>query len=117
MSVGLYMDEHVPQGITHGLRDRGVDVLTIQEDEHDGLDDSIQLDRATDLRRVVFTQDHDFFSEAAERQRAGVEFSGVFFMQQYRLSYRECIEELELIAKCSQWDEWIGQINSIPLGR
>jgi len=32
MSVGLYMDEHVPRAITEGLRLRGVDVLTAQED-------------------------------------------------------------------------------------
>ena len=32
MIVGLYMDVHVPMTITEGLRRRGVDVLTSQED-------------------------------------------------------------------------------------
>ena len=33
MSVALYMDEHVHRAITIGLRLRGVDVLTAQEDD------------------------------------------------------------------------------------
>lgn len=32
MSVAFYMDEHVPRAISVGLRLRGVDVLTAQED-------------------------------------------------------------------------------------
>jgi len=32
MSVGLYMDHHVPRSITMGLRVRGVDVVTAYED-------------------------------------------------------------------------------------
>jgi hypothetical protein len=32
MSLGLYMDVHAPRPITRGLRRRGVDVLTAQED-------------------------------------------------------------------------------------
>ena len=32
MSVRLYMDVHIPAAITEGLRLRGVDVLTAQED-------------------------------------------------------------------------------------
>lgn len=32
MTVALYMDQHVPRAITHGLRLRNVDVLTAFED-------------------------------------------------------------------------------------
>lgn len=32
MSVQLYMDVHVPRAITNGLRKRGVNVITAQED-------------------------------------------------------------------------------------
>ena len=37
MSVALYMDEHVHRAITVGLRLRGVDVLTAQEDDEQAL--------------------------------------------------------------------------------
>jgi hypothetical protein len=116
MSVAFLMDIHVPGAIVQGLRERGVEVITAQEEGLDGQPDDVLLDRATELRRVVFTQDQDFFTEASMRQRGGQSFSGVFFMSQGCLSYRDCIEELELVAKCSEWHEWAGQINSIPLG-
>ncbi|MEQ8958316.1 MAG: hypothetical protein RLP02_10380 [Coleofasciculus sp. C2-GNP5-27] len=32
MTVALYMDEHIRRSITLGLRLRGIDVLTVQED-------------------------------------------------------------------------------------
>ena len=37
MSVALYMDEHVHRAITVGLRLRGVEVLTAQEDDEQAL--------------------------------------------------------------------------------
>lgn len=46
MSVGLYLDVHVPAAITRGLLLRGVDVLTAQIDGTAELDDSDLLDRA-----------------------------------------------------------------------
>jgi hypothetical protein len=116
MSVGFYADEHFPGPVIHGLRDRGVDILTALEDGHDGLDDDELLERATELRRLIVTQDQDFFLVAAQRQRMSREFSGVLYLAQGRLSYKHSIDELELIAQCSQWSEWIGQIHSLPIG-
>ena len=46
MSLGLYMDVHVPLPITCGLRRRGVDVLTAQEDQTTRLSDPELLRRA-----------------------------------------------------------------------
>ncbi|HEY4564743.1 MAG TPA: DUF5615 family PIN-like protein, partial [Thermoanaerobaculia bacterium] len=46
MSLALYMDENVPRAITGGLRLRGIDVLTVQEDGLSGLADPEVLDRA-----------------------------------------------------------------------
>ena len=55
MSVRLYMDVHVRRAVTAGLRLRGVDVLTAQEDGNRELLDPELLDRATELGRVLFT--------------------------------------------------------------
>ncbi|HEX9962608.1 MAG TPA: hypothetical protein VGB00_16865 [Pyrinomonadaceae bacterium] len=38
MAVGIYMNVHIPRAITSGLRLRGVDVLTAQEDNANTLD-------------------------------------------------------------------------------
>lgn len=59
MSLKLYMDEHMPRAVTVGLRLRGVDVLTVQEDARGGADDPAVLDRATELGRLLVTQDVD----------------------------------------------------------
>ena len=76
------MDEHIHQGITDGLRQRGVDVLTVQEDGRTGTPDPLILDRATELQRVIFTQDQDFLAEANRRQVEGMSFAGVIYAHQ-----------------------------------
>jgi predicted nuclease of predicted toxin-antitoxin system len=64
MSLGLYMDVHVPLPITRGLRRRGVDVLTAQQDGTTRLLDPELLDRAAALGRMLFSQDEDLIAEA-----------------------------------------------------
>ncbi len=64
MSVGLYMDVHVPLPITRGLRRRNVDVLTAQEDQTTRLPDPELLRRARELDRILFSQDEDLIVEA-----------------------------------------------------
>lgn len=82
MSVALYMDAHVHQAIVDGLRLRGIDVLTAQEDGADELEDSALLDRATTLDRVIVTYDDDFVREARRRQAAHESFPGVVYSPQ-----------------------------------
>jgi predicted nuclease of predicted toxin-antitoxin system len=77
VSVQLYMDVHVPDAITVGLRLRRVDVLTAQEDGARRLSDALLLDRATASARVLFSQDEDLLRESAQRQQQGVSFAGV----------------------------------------
>jgi len=60
MAVALYMDVHVPLPITEGLRRRGIDVLTSHDDGADQLPDEALLARATELGRILFTQDIRF---------------------------------------------------------
>jgi len=117
MSIRYYMDEHVPGPITKGLRDRGVDVLTVQEDLRIGDDDEQLLDRADELGRLIVTFDHDFFEVAAERQAAAdFGFPGIFIATS-SISSRQCIDDLEIAAKCSEPDEWMGMLTRLPLGK
>jgi predicted nuclease of predicted toxin-antitoxin system len=62
MSLAVYMDVHIPLAITDGLRRRGIDVLTSQEYETTELDDEFLLARASELGRLLFTQDQDLGS-------------------------------------------------------
>ena len=68
MDVGLYLDVHVPQAITDQLRRRGVDVLTAIEDGRSSDSDEHLLERATELSRVMFTQDIHFKAMAENWQ-------------------------------------------------
>lgn len=79
MTVALYMDVHVHRAITTGLRLREIDVLTAQEDGYRTAADDLLLDRATELQRVLFTQDEDLLAEANQRQVNGVSFAGVIY--------------------------------------
>jgi hypothetical protein len=78
------MDVHIPRAITNGLRRRGVEVITAQEDGTAELDDPPLLDRPTELNRPLYSQDDDLLAEAHRRQRSGESFSGVIYSHQLR---------------------------------
>jgi hypothetical protein len=113
--IRLYMDVHVRREVTVGLRVCGVDVLTAQEDGAATLADSELLSRATELGRVLFSQDTDFLREAATRQESGLPFSGVVFGEQLALTVGRCIRDLELIAKVYDPPDIANRIAFLPL--
>ena len=115
MSIRLYMDVHVRRAITVGLRLRGVDVLTAQEDGSATLPDDQLLDRATDLGRVLFSQDRDLLREAAQRQQEGRYFVGVVYAHQLRIFVGRCIKDLELIAEVNEPDDFENMVEFLPL--
>jgi hypothetical protein len=115
MSLAFYMNEHVPNPITVGLRIRGVDVLTAQEDRRRETDDATLLDRAAALGRVMFSLDADMLREATRRQRQGHSFAGLVFAHPTRISVGECIRDLELIAKVGEPADMANQIEYLPL--
>ena len=117
MSVALYMDEHVPSDITRGLRERGVDTLTVQEDGREGDADPQLLDRATELERVVFTRDTDFLKEASRRQAGGERFAGVIYAHQLRVSIGQCVSDLELLAMACEPEEFADQVQYLPISK
>ncbi|HEX5715170.1 MAG TPA: DUF5615 family PIN-like protein [Thermoanaerobaculia bacterium] len=115
MSLILYMDENVHRSITGGLRLRGVDVLTVQEDGRRGLDDSGILDRATELGRVLFSQDEDLLAEARHRQSAGISFAGLVYAHQLHTTIGDCVRDLEIVAQAAHLDEMADQVLFLPL--
>ncbi len=114
MSVSLY-DVHVPFAITSGLRLRGIDVLTAQEDGTARFDDGKLLNRATVLARVIFTRDADFLREATIRQQQGFAFGGVVYAHQLEVSIGQCVSDLELIAKVYEPDDIANRVEFLPL--
>jgi hypothetical protein len=109
------MDHHVPRAITNGLRLRGVDVLTAYEDGTSRLRDPALLDRATELERVLFTQDDDLLTGATRRQQQGRTFSGVIYAHQLRVSIGDCVCDLELVARAGEPEDLAAQVLFLPL--
>jgi predicted nuclease of predicted toxin-antitoxin system len=115
VSITLYMDVHVRQAITMGLRLRGVDVLTAQEDGARRLSDALLLDRATALGRVLFSQDEDLLREAAQRQERGVPFTGVIYAHQLKVTIGQCIRDLELLAHAGAPEDFANRVQYLLL--
>ena len=114
MPISLYMDVHIPQSITDQLRRRSVDVLTAFDDQSQELPDDRLLERATQLKRVLFTQDIRFRVLAETWQAEEKQFSGLIFGHQLGGTIGQFVKDLELIAKASEPDEWINKVEYIP---
>jgi predicted nuclease of predicted toxin-antitoxin system len=113
--VLLSMDENVHGAITRGVRRRGVDVVTVQDDGYGGRDDPDVVDRATALGRVLFSQDEDLLAEATHRQRNGIAFAGVVFAAQDEVAIGQCVRDLELIAIAGTPEEFLDRVHYLPL--
>ncbi len=114
MSVKLYMDVHVPRAVTTQLRLHGADVLTSQEDGTAELDDTALLDRATQLGRVLYTQDEDLLAEAAARQRRWQPFPGVVYSHQLSMTIGRTVAELLLICEVGEPSDFENMGHYLP---
>ena len=112
MAHALYMDTCVRSAITNGLRARGVDVLTTQEDGHTQTPDPLVLDRAGELGRVVYSEDEDFVIEGVRRQRAGIPFAGVVYAHQ-SVPIGRCVEGLQTIAEMRSAEEVVNNVTYV----
>src|SRR5687767_13834685 len=103
------MDENVRAAIVAGLRARGIDILTAQDDGRSQTPDPDILDRAMALSRVLYTEDTDFLAEAISRQTTGIPFAGVVYAPQL-LPIGVCVVDLHVIATCSEPAEWANRL-------
>ncbi len=72
----LFADENFPKPVVEGLRDRGHDVVTLQETGEGGLSvpDDVVLARATAQGRAVLTMNRRHFMRL---HREGAEHAGI----------------------------------------
>jgi predicted nuclease of predicted toxin-antitoxin system len=73
--IRFYLDEHIPSAVAEGLRQRGVDVLTVQDAARSGLSDQEQLSFAHQEQRAMLTMDSDFLVIATQ----GLLHSGIAY--------------------------------------
>ena len=115
MSVALYLDVHVPRAVTVQLRRSGVDVITAQEDGHAEVDDPVLMDRATEMGRVLVSQDKDLLVEATRRQRSNIAFSGLAHYRPLEIPIGGLVADLRIIADASDSSEWLNRVEYLPL--
>lgn len=111
----LYMDVHVNAAITAGVRRRGIEVLTAQDDGSTRFEDVALLDRATALQYVLFTQDDDFLAIARERQTSGVFFAGLIYGHQLAATVGKYVLDLEVVCKVLEPEDIVNRIEYLPL--
>jgi predicted nuclease of predicted toxin-antitoxin system len=99
------MDVHVPAAITAGLRHRQVDVLTSQDDGTVRFTDNELLMRATNLGRVLFTQDADFLQIVTRWQAEGKPFCGVVYCHQLATGIGQIINDMMLVVEVMSLEE------------
>ena len=62
-----YADEHVVFGLVQALRQRGMDVVRVQDCGREHTEDADLLDEALADERVMLTNDTDFLALTVER--------------------------------------------------
>ncbi len=103
--VRYYTDEHVSRAIIRGIRQRGVDVLSVPEAKMQGAIDQEHLVLAGLEGRVLFTQDDDFLRLAS----SGVAHAGIAYARQ-GTSTGAIIRGLMLIHQVLNAEEMVGKV-------
>jgi uncharacterized protein with PIN domain len=103
--IKFYTDEHVARAVVRGLRQRGVDVLTVVEAGMLGASDEDHLERARKEGRVIFTQDDDFLRMHA----AGDTHAGIVYAPQ-QTAIGGIVRGLMLIYQILDADDMQGQV-------
>lgn len=93
-AVQYYLDEHLPKAVATGLRNRGIDVLTLSEAGMLGASDREHFTYAYEEGRVLMPFDDDFLRLAAQTE----EHAGIVFALQSR-PIGELVRGLALIAE------------------
>lgn len=114
MAAKLYTDVHVPSAVTLGLRIRGIDVLTSQQDGTTEFSDEDLLLQSTALGRILLTQDTDFLTIAAVWQQTGTTFRAVIFVKQLGVGLGQIIEDVDLLLNAATEPELWNQVFHLP---
>lgn len=108
-------DEDFHGAIIRGLLRRGVDIQRAQDVQLAGASDDRILDWAASSVRVLLTHDRStLLAIAYGRIQYGVRMTGVIASVQ-SLNIGAAIADLELIAVCSEPEEWLARIAYLPL--
>jgi len=96
MQIKLFIDEEMmSRTLINGLRARGIDVISVLDENRQGLDDASQLEFSTLQNRVLCTSNiRDFYKLHVEYLEYNKSHAGIIFVPQKRFSVGEQIKRL-----------------------
>lgn len=100
------MDEHYPAAVTYGLRQRGIDVLTVQDAGRTNLADPDQLAFARSENRVTVTFDADYLA----LHQSGADHAGIAWCPQEKYRIGMLVQLLELLYRISDRDQMLNRV-------
>jgi hypothetical protein len=115
--IRLLADENFNNNIVRGvhLRDPDIDLVRVQDVGLSGANDPTVLEWAAGQQRILLTHDVATITAFAyERVRAGKPMPGVFEVGRL-VPVRSAIDDIVLLATCSEHGEWDGQVHYLPL--
>lgn len=115
--IRFLLDENFNGKIARGLRARqpDTDMVRVQDTELYGEGDTIVLAWAAQQGRILLTHDLDTMTKyASERIEQGLPIAGVILIRD-TLPVAKVIEDLLVILKASEADEWENRIDFLPL--
>jgi uncharacterized protein DUF5615 len=112
MEIRLYIDEDaMSRALVRGLRSRGIDVTTVNEEEMAGQGDTTQLEYALQKERVFYTFNvGDFCRLHREYLTRGKSHSGIIVVNRQRYTIGEQLRFLLNLAKTKSADEMRNQL-------
>ena len=110
-------DENFNNNIIRGLLRRNpyLDIVRLQDSGLLGFDDPAVLEWAAQEDRILLTHDVNTITRYAyQRVQSGKPMPGVFEVGR-EVSIKTAINDILLLAECSEEGEWEGQIRYLPL--
>jgi hypothetical protein len=113
----MLADENFNNDIIRGVHRRltAVDIVRVQDVQLSGADDPTVLEWAAQHGRVLLTHDVTTMTRFAhERVSAGRPMPGVFEISR-KVPLAVAVDDILLLAECSETGEWEGQVRHLPL--
>ncbi len=115
--VKFLTDEDFTDGIINGVRRRlpKLDILRVQDAGLRTFRDERILEYAAFDGRIVLSHDVSTMEgHAKDRLRLGKPMSGLFLIRQ-QIPIGRAIEDIVIVAECSEHEEWDGVIRYLPM--
>ena len=106
----VYADEHVIALLVEALRQRGMDVVTVQERGRERADDTELLAEAFHEQRIMLTNDQDFLVLASQHAARGDAFAPIFFWPQRQRPMGQLIQSIIRAANQQEYAKACSQV-------